>query len=116
MAEYSVTGFLPLGNSIAITGATTAPTAIQAPSNASVQTSGSQQFRVVNSGINTLFIGVGASAAEALANAVLITSSQNAIPLLSGSVEILSFPMNSYFTALTASGTSVLYITPGQGL
>jgi hypothetical protein len=116
MAEYSVTGFVPLGNSIAITGATSAPTAIQAPSNAALQTSGNQQFRFVNSGLNTVFLGVGATAAAAASNAVLITSSQNAVPLLSGSVEILSFPMNSYFTGLTASGTSVLYITPGQGL
>jgi len=116
MAEYSVTGFLPLGNSIAITGATSAPTAIQAPSNAALQTSSNQQFRVVNSGTNTVFLGVGATAAAALANAVLITSSQASIPMLPGSVEILSFPMNSYFTALTASGSAVVYITPGQGL
>ena len=116
MAEYSVTGFMPLGNSIAITGATSAPTAIQAPSNAALQTSSSQQFRVVNAGINTIFLGVGATASAAANNAVAITSSQGAVPLLSGSVEILSFPMNSYFTALTSSGTSVLYITPGQGL
>jgi hypothetical protein len=105
MAEYSVTGFAPLGNSISISASTSAPTAIQAPTNASVQTSNLQQFRLVNSGANTVF-----------ANAVLITSSQASVCLLPGSVEVFSFPMNSYFTGLTSTGTSVVYIVPGQGL
>lgn len=116
MAEYSVTGFAPLGNSVAISASTTAPTAVQIPSNASPQTSGLQQFRLVNSGANTVFLGVGATASAALASAVVITSGQSSIALLSGSVEILSFPMNSYFTGLTSTATSVVYIVPGQGL
>jgi hypothetical protein len=30
--------------------------------------------------------------------------------------EILTFPPNAYFTAITSSGTAVLYIVPGDGL
>jgi hypothetical protein len=116
MAEYSVTGFAPLGNSIAISASTSAPTAIQAPTNSSLQTSNLQQFRFVNSGANTVFLGVGATAASAATNAVLITTSQASVCLLPGSVEVLSFPMNSYFTGITSTGTSVVYIVPGQGL
>ena len=116
MAEFSVTGFAPLGNSIAITASTTAPTAVQAPSNASVQTSNFQQFRFVNAGANPVFLGVGGTAGVALANAVLVTSSQASVVLLPGSVEILTFPMNSYFTGLTSTSSSIVYIVPGQGL
>lgn len=39
-----------------------------------------------------------------------------AIPILPGAVEILGFSAGSYFTGKTASGTSVVYVTPGEGL
>jgi hypothetical protein len=39
-----------------------------------------------------------------------------AIPLAPGAVEILGFPAGSFFTGTTASGTAVVYVTPGEGL
>jgi len=36
--------------------------------------------------------------------------------LLPNTDEILSFVPNAYFTAITASGTAQIYITPGDGL
>lgn len=33
-----------------------------------------------------------------------------------GTVEVLKFPAGSFFTGKTASGTSVVYMTPGEGL
>jgi hypothetical protein len=38
------------------------------------------------------------------------------LPLLAGTDEILSFVPNAYFTGLTAGGSSVIYVTPGDGL
>jgi hypothetical protein len=36
--------------------------------------------------------------------------------LLPGTDEILTFLPNAYVTGNTASGTSVVYVTPGDGL
>jgi hypothetical protein len=43
-------------------------------------------------------------------------NSTTVLPLLPQTDEILSFVPNAYFTAITASGTADLYITPGDGM
>jgi len=48
--------------------------------------------------------------------ATLVSSSQQAFPLLPSTDEILTFVPNAYFTGVTASGTATVYITPGDGL
>jgi hypothetical protein len=78
-------------------------------------TLGANQYRVINSGTVLVFMGVGVTASEASNNAVTVTSSQNSIPLLPGTDEILTFTPNAYFTGIAASGTAVIYITPGDG-
>ena len=105
--------FSSLGTTVTFTAAGTAPTAVQAPSSAPV-TRPAYQYRVVNAGDNTVLLGVGASAGGAEAAAVSVAA--GAIPLLSGAVEILSFPAGSYFSGTTAASTSVVYITPGEGI
>ena len=104
--------FTPTGNTVVFTAATTAPTAVQAAST----TLGGNQYRILNAGSVTVFMGVGTTSSDASNNAVVITSSQKAIPLLAGTDEVISFSPNSYFTGITSSSTAVVYITPGDGM
>jgi len=106
--------FTPLGNTIAITAAVSAPTPVQAPCNSL----GGNQYRIINAGSVTAFLGYGKTAAEATANAVIPTTGNATfcIPLLAGTDEALSFLPNAYFTAVTGSSTATVYITNGDGL
>jgi hypothetical protein len=104
--------FTPSGNTVVFTAATTAPTPVQAVSS----TLGGNQYRVINAGLVTVFMGLGASNTAATANAVVVTSSASSIPLLPGTDEILTFVPNAYFTGITSSGTAAVYIVPGDGM
>jgi hypothetical protein len=103
--------FTPSGNTVTFTAATTAPTPVQAISS----TLGGNQYRVLNAGSVTVFLGVGQTSAQATASATVVTSTANCIPILAGTDEILSFLPNAYFTGITGSSTAVVYITPGDG-
>ena len=104
--------FTPSGNTVTFTGViTTPPTPVQAVST----TLGGNQYRILNAGSVTVFLGIGNTAGGATANAVAVTSTAAAIPLLAGTDEILSFLPNAYFTGITSSSSAVVYITPGSG-
>lgn len=103
--------FTPSGNSVVFTAATSPPTAVQAVSN----TLGGNQYRVLNAGSVTVFMGVGTSASDAVNNATVLTTTNLSIPLLAGTDEILTFPPNAYFSGITSTSTAVVYITPGDG-
>ena len=103
--------FTPSGNTVTFTAANVAPSTVQAVSS----TLGGNQYRVLNAGQVTVFLGVGSTSAQASASATVVTGSANCIPLLAGTDEILSFPPNAYFTGITSSSTAVVYITPGDG-
>jgi hypothetical protein len=108
-----IQAFTPLGNTIVFTANTTAPTPVQAVS----FTGGANQYRiVVPQGTNTVFLGFGVSSAAANSNAVVITSSTFTMPLLPGTDEILTFLPNAYFTGITIAGSTLVYITPGDGV
>ena len=107
-----ISAFTKLGNTVVFTAATTAPSPVQALST----TIGGNQYRIVNPGSVTVFLGYGANAAAASAAATVVTSSGEALPLLPGTDEILTFVPNAYFTGITVSGTASIYITPGDGL
>lgn len=107
-----IQAFTPSGNTVTFTAATTAPTPVQCSST----TIGGNQYRVINSGSVTVFLGVGTSAASATSNAAVVTTTGYAVPLLAGTDEILSFVPNAYFTGITSSSTAAVYITPGDGL
>ena len=117
MATNSQIAFAPLGKTIVVAAAATAPAGIQAPvtSNSDQQNAG--QYRVINSGIVTVFLGFGQSAAEATANAVapIAGTPSKAIVLVAGAVEVLRFNQATFFSGLASASTTV-YITPGQGL
>ena len=117
--------FTPLGNTIVVAAAATAPTGIQAPIDTKfdLQNAGpfrfitAGPFRFVNAGTVTVFLGTGASAAEATANAVAPVAGvpSAAIVLVPGAVEILQFSQATYFSGLASVATTV-YVTPGLGL
>lgn len=107
-----INAFTKMGNTVVFTADTTAPTPVQALSTSL----GGNQYRIINNGTVTVFLGYGSTAAEASNNAVVVTSSQASFPLLPGTDEILTFVPNAYFTGITSSGTASVYITPGDGL
>jgi hypothetical protein len=108
----STNAFTPLGNTIVFTANTSAPTPVQALSN----TLGGNQYRIINGGNVTVFLGLGNTSTNATSNAVVITSTGGSIPLLPGTDEILTFVPNAYFTGITSANTAVVYITPGDGM
>ena len=117
MSSNSQIAFSPLGNTIAVAAAASAPAGIQAPVFAKFDPQSAGQYRFVNGGVTTVFIGTGVTAAEAAANAVAPVGGTPsvAIPLLSGAVEIIRFNKDTFFSGLASAATTV-YITPGQGL
>ena len=104
--------FTKTGNTIAFTANVAAPTAVQCLST----TLGGNQYRIINAGTVTVFLGYGTSASDASNNAVVVSSSGSSFPLLAGTDEILTFVPNSYFTGVTSSGTATVYVTPGDGM
>jgi hypothetical protein len=110
--------FSPTGKTVLVAGATSAPTALQV--SASTVNEAGVQYRIHNAGTVTAFIAFGATAAAALANAVIPTGSgsnaKDSYPLPGGSIEVLSAYPNAFFTAITGTSTASIYITPGKGL
>lgn len=117
MATNSQIAFNPQGKTVVVAAAGTAPAGVQAPVDVRFDAQATGQVRIVNGGDETVFLGVGPSAALAQANAVAATAGNPAagVPLVPGAVEILRFPVGSYFSGYAASATT-LYITPGEGL
>lgn len=107
-----INAFTKTGNTVVFTAASSAPTAVQCSSS----TLGGNQYRIINAGTVTVFLGYGTSASDASNNAVVVSSSGASFPLLAGTDEILTFVPNAYFTGVTSSGTATVYITPGDGL
>lgn len=114
MGTNSQIAFNPQGETIVVAAAATAPAGVQAATRQSTGQAG--QYRVVNAGTNTVFLGVGSSSAAAQANAVapVAGNPSPAIALVPGAVEIFSFGEDAFFSGLAASATTV-YITPGSG-
>jgi len=107
-----INAFTKMGNTVTFTAATSAPTPVQAASSSL----GGNQYRIINAGNVVVFLGYGSTSADATNNAVIVSSSQAAFPLLPGTDEILTFVPNAFFTGITGSGTAAIYITPGDGL
>jgi hypothetical protein len=108
----STNAFTRTGNTVVFLAATSAPTPVQCSSS----TLGGNQYRIINAGSVTVFLGYGVASTDASNNAVVITSTGNAFPLLAGTDEILTFVPNAYFTGITATANASVYITPGDGL
>jgi hypothetical protein len=104
--------FIKTGNTIAFVAGITAPTPVQCVST----TLGGNQYRVINNGSVTAFLGYGQDAANASTNANVVSTTSPSFPLLPNTDEILTFVPNAYFTAVTSSGNATIFITPGDGL
>ena len=117
MAQNSQIAFAPLGNTVVIPAAAVAPTGVQALVLARLDAQSTGQYRIINSSANTVFLGVGGTAAEATANAVapIAGTPSAAIVLVPGAVEVLRFGRESYFSGL-ASAASTVYIVQGEGM
>lgn len=117
MSTNSQIAFTPLGKTIVVAATTSAPTGIQAPVYAKFDPQNAGQYRFINAGTVTVFLGTGTSAAEATSNAVapVAGTPSEAIVLVPGAVEILRFNKDTYFSGLAVSATTI-YVTPGQGL
>ena len=107
--------FVQLGNTVTFLANTAAPAAVQ-PTTATANGISYCQYRVFNSGSQLVFLGYGSNSTIANNNAAVVTTTANSLPVLPGSLEIVSAPCNSYFTAITLTGTSQIYITPGLGI
>lgn len=108
----SINAFNPLGNTVTFTANIAAPAAVQAVTTGPQATA----YEILNAGNVTVFLGSGSTAALANTAAVVASNSQPCVPLLPGTDKILTFGPNAYFTAITSSGTALIYITPGEGL
>jgi hypothetical protein len=117
MASNSQIAFAPLGQTVVIPAAASAPTGVQALVDSRFDGQGTGQYRIVNISANTVFLGVGSTAAIATANAVAPTagSPTAAIVLAPGAVEVLRFQRESFFSGL-ASSSSTVYIVQGEGI
>lgn len=112
--QSSISGaFNPTGNTITFLANTVSPTAVQALSN---NVTSYCQYRIFNSGGSLVFLGIGANSTIANNNANVVSTTGNCIPILPGSLEVISFPCNAYFTGMTSSGNSQIYVTPGYGV
>ena len=107
-----INAFTKTGNTITFTANVAAPTPVQCSSS----TLGGNQYRIINNGSVTVFLGYGTSSTDASNNAVVVNTTGAAFPLLPNTDEILTFVPNAYFTGITSSGNAVIYITPGDGL
>jgi hypothetical protein len=117
MSTNSQIAFTPLGKTVVVAAAASAPTGVQAPVYEKFNPQNAGQYRFVNAGSNTVFLGTGPTAALAQAASVapVAGTPSDAIVLVPGAVEILRFNRDTFFSGLASSATSV-YITPGQGL
>ena len=74
MSGNSQIAFNPIGNTVVVAATSTAPTGVQAPVFAKFNPQAAGQYRFVNAGSNTVFLGAGPTAALAQAAAVAPTA------------------------------------------
>jgi hypothetical protein len=117
MAQNSQIAFAPLGNTVVIPAAAVASTGVQALVDARFDAQSTGQYRIINISANTVFLGIGPTAAIAAANAVapVAGTPSAAIVLVPGAVEVLRFGRESFFSGL-ASAASTVYIVQGEGM
>lgn len=117
MANNSQIAFNPQGKTVVVAAAAVAPAGVQAPVYAKFNPQATGQYRFVNAGMNTVFLGTGPTAALAQTAAVapVAGTPSDAIVLVPGAVEILRFNKDTFFSGLAAAAATV-YVTPGEGL
>jgi hypothetical protein len=105
--------FQPNGPIQSFTGATSAPTSVQAVTGNKTQ---NQQYVLTNTdSTNDCVIGWGQSDTEAKLNAASGTNVQNCYYLLARSQVVVTAASGAYFSGITASSTAVVKVQPGYG-
>ena len=108
-----MSSFQPMGKTITFTAATVAPTPVQAVSNNS---GAAITYLVCNTGSVWAFMSAESVTGNATANSVIPTStSQYSIAVAPGSTQTFTLPKDAFFSGITASGSDVIYVTPGYG-
>ena len=107
--------FVQIGNTVTFNANTTAPTAVQAVTSTANGISYCQ-YRIFNSGGQLVFLGYGNTATAANNNATVVNTTAASLPVLPYTLEIISAPCNTYFTGITSTSNSQVYITPGFGV
>jgi hypothetical protein len=117
MSNNSQIAFNPLGKTVVVPAAAVASTGVQAPVLPKYNPQNAGQYRFINAGTTTVFLGTGPTAALAQAAAVapVAGTPSDAIVLVPGAVEILRFNIDTFFSGLSSAAATV-YVTPGQGI
>jgi hypothetical protein len=105
--------FRPTGNTIAIDVTTVASVAVRAPSSQGEPES--MNYVVSNASTQGVFLAVGPSAGL-LAVAPVSATPNNGFWIGGSTTQPFTFANDAYFSAIAPTGTSTLYITPGDGL
>ena len=105
--------FQPTGPLLGFTGATSAPTSVQAVSSDNV-TNPQVMLSNTDSSIDCV-VGWGASDAAAKANAVASAGSANCYYLMRGTQVAATVPAGSYFSGITGSSTAIIKVQAGNG-
>lgn len=109
--------FNPIGKTVVVAGATTAPSGVQV---LSLGAPAAEQYRIYNSGAVLAHVAFGVDASTAQTNAVIPTgsgsNSKSSFPIPAGAIEVVSALPNCYWSAITPSSTADVFVTPGSGL
>lgn len=101
------------GKTVTFTGAGTAPSTVQCVSNNGVRT---PQYMLTNIGSVDVWVSYDAVTSQATLNAVIPTgTAQYGVWLLARTQVVITAPPDAFFTGITASGTAIVYVTPGYG-
>lgn len=102
------------GKTVTFTGAGTAPTPVQTAGDAGNSPS---CYIVSNRGTVDVFMTCEATAALATSNCVIPTGTAQRVHVIPANSQVsIKGPGNAFFTGITASGTAVVYVSPGEGM
>ncbi len=104
--------FRPTGQTVAIDVTTSASVAKQAPSQGEPE---SMNYYISNASSQGVFIAAGPNSGTA-AVAPIAATAANGIWLGGNTAQTFTFANDAWFSAIAPTGTSTVYITPGDGL
>ena len=107
-----VQNFKPSGNTVGLNAATSSGTKALRTGTAQQQNS---DVLVTNSGSNIAYITWGDTQAGTIAVAPTAAAPANGVPILAGQTMTLYIGFATWIDAVTLTGTSLVYFTPGLG-
>lgn len=112
-SDPTLTPFAPQFQTIAILAATTAPLGVQCGPVAGFL----PNFQIFNAGTVAVFLAYGTTgaAAQSAAIAPVPGTPQNSVIVPAGGWLTMTFPLGSYISGITLTGTALVYVTAGTG-